>query len=109
MPSDRPSRSHGTFTPATAIGRILSAAGYKAFRARKNTAFGGHRCSWDQNQQIVRVGYWCSDETLEADREDERQHALTLYMQHLAAKGYRVEWAADKYSLYVHPLKNQED
>lgn len=106
MPSDRPTRPHGTFTPASTISRVLGAAGYKAFRARRDTAFGGHRCSWDQNQQIVRVGYRCGDDTSETDRQTEREHALTLYMQHLTAKGYRVE--RDEGAVYVHIEKTKE-
>lgn len=105
MSSDRPSRPHGTFTPASTVSRALGAAGYKAFRARKTTAFGGHRCSWDKDQEIVRVVYRCGDDTPEADRQPEREEMLTIYMQILTAKGYQVEWDSTKYALYVHPEK----
>lgn len=108
MPSDRPQRPHGTFTPASTISRVLSAAGYRAFRARRDTAFGGHRCSWDRARQVVRVGYWCSDDTPQRDQAAEREEALALYMRHLTARGYQVERAGES-ALYVHPLKNEED
>jgi len=108
MPSDRPKRPHGTFTPASTIGRVLTGAGYGAFHARRDTAFGGHRCHWDERQGLVRIGHWCGDDTpetdRETDRETERDHALTLYAQLLTSKGYRIVRTVTG-SLYVAPTK----
>lgn len=91
----------GTPTFATTIGRVLKSAGYSAFRARKDTAFGGHRCSWDAQHKVVRVGYWCSDDTPESQHDAERAEMLGLYEETLTGKGYRVERSPGV--LRVHP------
>lgn len=101
MSSDRPKRPHGTFTPASTISRVLGAAGYKAFAARKDTAFGGHRCSWDQTQGEVRVGYWCGDDTPDADRASERAEMLAVYLGILTAAGYPAEYDSTGYALHI--------
>lgn len=109
MPSDRPARPHGTFTPASTISGVLKRAGYSQFNVRTSvhTAFGGHRCSWDRLQEIVRVVYWCGDDAPDdADaREAERTEMLDLYEQTLTEKGYRVERTTSRRTLRVHPKK----
>ena len=103
MASDRPSKPHGTFTPASTVGRVLSAAGYKPFQTRRDTAFGGHRCSWIPYQNVTEVRHRCGDDTPEEARDVERQDMLTEYDQLLTAKGYVVEWIGSGYALRVRP------
>lgn len=103
MPSDRPTRPHGTFTPASTIGRVLSAAGLKAFFVRKGVAFGGHRCAWDADRKMVRVGYWCGDDTAPAVQQAEQEERLTTYTEFLTSKGYHVKRTGS--FLYVNPKK----
>lgn len=103
MTSDRPTRPHGTFTPAATIGRVLSQAGYKAFTTRKDTAFSGHRCTWDPSQNVTTVSHRCGDSTHAEALDVERQDMLTEYEQLLRAKGYVVEWIGSGYALRVRP------
>lgn len=103
MASDRPSRPHGTFTPASTVGRVLSRAGYKPFQTRRDTAFGGYRCTWVPHQSVTEVRYRCGDDTPEESRDVERQDMLSAYDELLTSKGYTVEWSASGYALHVHP------
>lgn len=107
MPSDRPSKPHGTFTPASTIARVLSRAGYAKFhvRARTHTAFAGHRCSWDRGTATTRVTYTCADDSPVGDdaRRAERADMLTAYEELLTAKGYVVQWVGSGYALSVYP------
>jgi hypothetical protein len=106
MPSDRPTRPHGTFTPATTIGRTLTTAGFKPWVSRKDIAFGGHRCSWDKDLHLVRVGYRCGDEVLDkAEQEAERNEMLDQYEQLLTSMVYPVERSTA--TLYVDPKKEK--
>lgn len=105
MPSDRSTKPHGTFTPASTISRVLGRAGHRSFQVRKNTAFGGHLCRWEQAQQLVRVVHRCGDDTPDDQREAERTEMLTAYRDVLVAAGYPVEWDATRYALLVDPKK----
>lgn len=100
MPSDRPNKPHGTFTPASTISRVLTSAGFVTSAIRKGEALSGHRCSWDRVNHRVLVGYRCGDDTPDSSMHAEHTEALSLYEQVLTAKGYRVE--RDERFLYVY-------
>jgi hypothetical protein len=91
MPSDRPNKPHGRFTPATTIGRLLSAAGYGRAFIRKGIGYGGHLCSWDERRQQVWIRYRSHDDTPAEDLAAERDEMLGRYTVLLASKGYEVE------------------
>lgn len=102
MPSDRPTKSHGTFDPATVISRILTGAGYPSFAVRRGSGFGGHRCRWDGVRKVVQITYWASDSTPDSLRDVERAEMLDGYTEILTEKGKRVERTADGRMLIVH-------
>lgn len=103
MPSDRPKKPHGRFTPASTIGRVLSRAGYGREIIRRGVGYGGHRCTWDHFHGVVLVGYRCPDSTPASKADAERAEMFDLYEQVLTAKGYRVE-RTDRF-LFVNPVK----
>lgn len=102
MPSDRPTRSHGTFTPASTIGRVLTRGGHPPFLTRRDTAFGGHRSTWDRDMKVVVVRHRCGDDIPDDQQDTEQAEMLALYEQFLTGKGYRVERSATGW-LLVHP------
>lgn len=104
MPSDRPTKPHGTTTPASAISGVLGRAGYKASLRRKGEEFGGHRCSWDRHQRLVAVGYRCPDTTPDDAADAEHAEMIGVYAAELTAQGYRVVKSNDRF-LYVDPVK----
>lgn len=91
MPSDRPNKPHGRFTPASLIGRMLSQGGYGRAIIRKSEALGGHKCSWEPDQQRVWVRYQVRDITPITEQNAERTEMLDLYEELLTSKGYRVD------------------
>lgn len=97
MPSDRPSKPHGTFTPAATIALILVGAGYKPFAVRSNVGQGGHRCTWDKDRRAVRIVHRCGD----GQDASERDELLTAYWELLTSKGYVVSWISDRSALIV--------
>lgn len=96
-------KPHGTFTPASTIGRVLSKEGYAAFLVRKNYAYGGHRCHWDRAGGVVTVFYRCGDDIPDSQQAAERAEMLGLYEEFLKEKGYRVERPESGGSLIVYP------
>lgn len=104
MASDRPKKPHGTFTSASTIGRVLTRGGFPAFAVRKGVGYGGHRCSWDKINKVVRVGYRCGDDTPDDRQDSERREMLGLYAQLLESKGYDVRRSFG--TLYVDPERN---
>lgn len=103
MPTDRPNKSHGTFTPASTIARVLTGAGYHRFQVSRGMGLGGHRCSWEKVQEVVEVRYWPGDDTPESRVDTERAEMLTQYAQILTGRGYHVEHVGS--SLRVNPVK----
>lgn len=93
MPSDRPTKPHGRFTPASTVGRLLTAAGYGAAFIRKGIQFGGHSCSWDEIRKTVLILYRCHDDVPDDAMAAERKEMLDLYAELLLSKGYAVERA----------------
>lgn len=99
MPSDRPNKPHGRFTPASTVGRLLTAAGYGAAFIRKGFQYGGHSCSWDELTKRTWIRYRCPDDLPDSMMEAERKEMLDLYKELLLNKDYTVE-ATDR-MLYV--------
>ena len=79
MPSDRRKKPHGTFTPASGVSRLLTAAGYGRSLIRNGEAFGGHRCSWDKDREQVIIRYQVADSTPDEEMTAERRSMLDLY------------------------------
>lgn len=106
MPSDRPTKPHGRFTPANKISRVLGSK-HKKWVARATTAFGGYRCTWDAVQGLVRVTHRPGDEvTDEEARRTEREEMITEYEQTLTERGYHVQ--REHGVLYVNPVKEAD-
>lgn len=105
MPSDRPKKPHGAFTPASAIGRVLSAAKHKSWAVRGGVGLGGHVCRWGVWMGRVSIHYRCPDDMPESEMDEARSHMLDLYEELLTSKGYRVE--RTEACLYVDPNKEK--
>lgn len=106
MPSDRPKKPHGHFTPASTIGRVLTRGGFHPFRVSRGIGFGGHRCSWDEVNRVVRINYRCSDSTPDDQMDAERAELIDLYAEFLKDKGYHVK--RTRWALYVNPVKETD-
>lgn len=103
MPSDRPTKPHGTFTPASKISRLLGTEHVRQVK-RPNCAFGGFACTWDPISERVRVGHYPGDDvTDDNDRRRETEEMLGRYARMLNAHGYRA--VHEHGAVYVNPVK----
>lgn len=103
MASDRPTRPHGRFTPASRISAALTKAGYAKFLVRNSVpvAYSGFNCSWEKNTSQTRVSWRPGDDVRDDQIEGERTHMLAEYAGVLSKLGYTVTESHS--ALYVPP------